>query len=287
MRYTGRQPFSSPGPVIMTLGRLLHYGIYLAWTLLAGLLVHLSTWEMPPDLPFVYVITPTYRRPTQKADLTRLANTLGQVPNLHWIVVEDSDKRSPMVAGVLSRCRAPSTHMNVPMPSYCKPHCVARGTEQRNMGLDWLRKNRGPVDSGVVYFGDDDNAYDLEVFEEIRSTKRVSVFPVGLIAGRWYERPKVRDGRVVGWYTGYGGRKFCIDMAGFAVNLHVLLAKPNARFVMKGVGGVQETDFLSLLTKVEDLEPLANNCTRVLVWHTRTQPAYVGKHVKDETSIEA
>ena len=33
----------------------------------------------------------------------------------------------------------------------------------------------------VVYFGDDDNTYDLRLFDEIRWTERVSVFPVGLI----------------------------------------------------------------------------------------------------------
>jgi len=44
-------------------------------------------------LPVIYVITPTYARAVQKADLTRLANTLLLVPSLHWIVVEDSDSR--------------------------------------------------------------------------------------------------------------------------------------------------------------------------------------------------
>lgn len=35
--------------------------------------------EIRKDLPFIYFITPTYRRPTQKADLVRLAQTLGML----------------------------------------------------------------------------------------------------------------------------------------------------------------------------------------------------------------
>ncbi|KAL2083414.1 hypothetical protein ACEWY4_021187 [Coilia grayii] len=223
----------------------------LALCLVAGFVLHLSFLEIPPDMPVIYVITPTHRRPTQKADLIRMANTVRQVPNLHWIVVEDAAARSPMVAGLLSRSGLVYTHMNITKPDFCKKSCVAKGTEQRNLGLDWLRKNRGPLDSGVVYFGDDDNTYDLELFEEMRYTKLVSVWPVGLIAARWYERPLVHNGTVVGWYTGFPGRRFAIDMAG------------KARFVLEDAKpGMQETNFLSRLTKLQCLEPKANNCTK-------------------------
>jgi len=44
-------------------------------------------------LPIIYIITPTYARPVQKAELTRLQNTLKHVSSLHWIVVEDADSR--------------------------------------------------------------------------------------------------------------------------------------------------------------------------------------------------
>lgn len=43
--------------------------------------------------PVIYVITPTYTRAVQKAELTRLLNTLSHVPSLHWIIVEDADAR--------------------------------------------------------------------------------------------------------------------------------------------------------------------------------------------------
>jgi len=49
-----------------------------------------------------------------------------------------------------------------------------RGVEQRNLALDWLRNAAAAgtlpqqkTGGGVVYFGDDDNTYDLEIFEEV------------------------------------------------------------------------------------------------------------------------
>ena len=52
-----------------------------------------------------------------------------------------------------------------------------RGVDQRNAGLEWLRNNCHRLFncSGVVYFGDDDNKYDLRVFKEVRHYV-VSVF---------------------------------------------------------------------------------------------------------------
>ena len=40
--------------------------------------------------PPIFVITPTYARAVQQAELVRLSNVFITVPNLHWIVVEDS-----------------------------------------------------------------------------------------------------------------------------------------------------------------------------------------------------
>lgn len=50
---------------------------------------------------------------------------------------------------------------------------------------------------------------------QMRTTRKVSVWPVGLVGGRRYERPVVENGKVVGWYTGWrADRPFAIDMAG-------------------------------------------------------------------------
>ena len=39
-----------------------------------------------------------------------------------------------------------------------------RGVSNRNCGLEWLRAN---AKSGVFYFADDDNTYDIQLFEEV------------------------------------------------------------------------------------------------------------------------
>ncbi|XP_010564129.1 PREDICTED: galactosylgalactosylxylosylprotein 3-beta-glucuronosyltransferase 2 [Haliaeetus leucocephalus] len=125
----------------------------------------------------------------------------------------------------------------------------------------------------------------------MRTTRKVSVWPVGLVGGRRYERPVVENGKVVGWYTGWrADRPFAIDMAGFAVSLQVILSHPKAVFKRRGSQpGMQESDFLKQITTVEELEPKANNCTKVLVWHTRTEKVNLANEPKyhlDTVSIE-
>jgi hypothetical protein len=63
----------------------------------------------------------------------------------------------------------------------------------------YLSREHAKDRDGVVYFADDDNTYALDLFKEIRTTARVSVFPVGLVGGVLVEKPKVLNGRVIGW----------------------------------------------------------------------------------------
>ena len=49
----------------------------------------------------LYIVTPTYSRPTQLPDLTRLANTLRLVPGAHWIVAEDANTTHEAVTELL------------------------------------------------------------------------------------------------------------------------------------------------------------------------------------------
>ncbi|TNN74995.1 Galactosylgalactosylxylosylprotein 3-beta-glucuronosyltransferase 1 [Liparis tanakae] len=125
-------------------------------------------------LPTIHIITPTYSRPVQKAELTRLANTFLHVPNLHWILVEDSQRRTPLVTRLLRETGLNYTHLNVETPRNYKlrgdtrdPR-IPRGTMQRNLALRWLREtfNANSSQAGIVYFADDDNTYSLELFEE-------------------------------------------------------------------------------------------------------------------------
>ena len=58
---------------------------------------------------------------------------------------------------------------SVPWPLYkISTLGAVRGVEQRNAGLRWLKEHVEPQNSsGVVYFADDDNKYDLRVFSEV------------------------------------------------------------------------------------------------------------------------
>ncbi|XP_056431807.1 galactosylgalactosylxylosylprotein 3-beta-glucuronosyltransferase 3 [Gadus chalcogrammus] len=234
-------------------------------------------------LPTIFVITPTYSRFVQKAELTRLSQTFLHVPQLHWVLVEDSPHKTPLVAGLLADSGLAYTHLHTATPkerklqdgdpSWLKP----RGAEQRNEGLRWLREDRrapqgADSQQGVVYFADDDNTYSIQLFQEMRSTQRVSVWPVGLVGGMRYERPVVEGGKVVRFHTGWRpSRPFPLDMAGFAVSLKAVLANPDACFDGNAPMGFLESSFLQGVVTMEELEPRADNCSKVLVWHTRTE----------------
>lgn len=68
---------------------------------------------------------------------------------------------------------------------------VPRGVANRRAALNWIKSNN--KSEGVLYFGDDDNTFHLKLFSEIRHTKVVSMFPVGLIGNYAVSSPVVRD----------------------------------------------------------------------------------------------
>lgn len=236
-------------------------------------------------LPTIYAITPTYSRHVQKAELTRLSHTLLLVPNLHWVVVEDSTRQTDLVSNFLQRLNTEFnfkriTHLYKQTPdafklkpgeaTWSKP----KGIWQRNKALRWLRDNHEVLDQkGIVYFVDDDNTYDLTVFDEMRDTRKVSVWPVAFVGGLLVEKPIIESGKVHAFNSMWKSeRPFPFDMAGFAINLRLLLSKPSALFSEKQEVGYVESHFLSqFVTDWTELEPKADNCTKILVWHTRTQ----------------
>lgn len=70
------------------------------------------------------------------------------------------------------------------MPAIYKrdPTAMPRGVSNRRAALNWIRLNHDINDSdAVIYFGDDDNTFHLDLFKEIRTTKKISMFPVGLV----------------------------------------------------------------------------------------------------------
>ena len=132
--------------------------------------------KLDPKVPWIFAITPTYARFTQKADLVRLAQTLMHVTNLHWIIVEDSTYRTDLISRLLHETGLSFTHLNFRTPAEMqrkrgetrrKHH---RGVGQRNSAITWLRENVDPDKTpGAVYFMDDDNTYHFRIFDEVGS----------------------------------------------------------------------------------------------------------------------
>ena len=135
------------------------------------------TIQIDKDRPLIFAITPTFARPVQKAELTRLAQTFLHVKNFYWIVVEDAVTKTKLVTRLLKESGIAYTHLNAMTPptyklgkndqNWKKP----RGVEQRNTALRWIRQNLNDSVKGVVYFADDDNTYAVKLFKEVRHRK--------------------------------------------------------------------------------------------------------------------
>jgi hypothetical protein len=118
--------------------------------------------------PLIYFITPTFKRLTQMADLTRLSNTLALAKGIYWIVIEDADMCSQRVRDLLDRSGLPYAHVaekSLPVNLLKDKLTIAKGVKQRNRALD-VTDSVGIT--GVVYFGDDDNAYDGKEYVYVR-----------------------------------------------------------------------------------------------------------------------
>lgn len=225
--------------------------------------------EINNVLPIIYAITPTYYRLTQRADLTRLASTLRLVEKMHWIVVEDWDVINPNIYEMLNSTGLSFTYMA--RKKLKTTRAYIKGADQRNAALDWIMEHHNQNFQAVFYFVDDDNTYSPEIFEQLRYTKKLSMWPVGLSGGRTYETPVVRNGKVTHFSAWMARRrKFPMDMAGFALNVKVLWEYHPMRFNATSTPGVQETNFLQICCTLNDIEPLADYCTKILVWHTKT-----------------
>lgn len=100
----------------------------------------------------------------------------------------------------------------------------------------------------------------------MRKIKRVGVWPVGLVGGLKVEKPIVdSSGKVTGFNSMWAPeRPFPIDMAGFAINLDLVKKNENVQFSFDVNRGYQESAILSkVVTSLDEVEPLADNCTKV------------------------
>lgn len=230
-----------------------------------------SKIQQHTDDLLIYFITPTFKRPSQLVDLIRLSQTLMHDAAIYWIVVEDSEQCTQRVRDVLIRSKLLFAHINALTPPQIKAMEVGpKGVAQRNAGLQVVEEIGM---HGIVYFGDDDNAYDLRLFPQLRQTQYVSVFGVGFVGGGTYERCVVSPETGKVWYiaTNWAGdRTFPLDMAGFAFHTRAIFAR-KPRFRNDWPMGFLETRFVEqLVSHMSQLQPLNNNCTDIFVWHVKT-----------------
>ncbi|CAF1526750.1 unnamed protein product, partial [Adineta steineri] len=177
----------------------------------------------------------------------------------------------------------PFVHLNIATPDYLKPTQNQstwrrpRGMFQKNIALQWIRSNTNRNDDALVYFADDDNTYHWKLFQEIRKVQSVGVWPVGLVGELLYERPICLNGKVHSWFHFiYRKRKFPTDMAGFAIHLNLIHKYSNYIFNVSATSiGQQESQILDTMTTQDQLECLANNASKIYVWHTKTQIMFI------------
>lgn len=62
-------------------------------------------------MPILFLVTPTYARCTQLADLNRFKNTLLHVPKIIWIIIEDSPIKTETISKFLQESKIPFVHL--------------------------------------------------------------------------------------------------------------------------------------------------------------------------------
>ncbi|ODM95485.1 Galactosylgalactosylxylosylprotein 3-beta-glucuronosyltransferase S [Orchesella cincta] len=193
----------------------------------------------------VWVVTPTYRNPFQYAELTRVAQALYPARKfVRWLVCDDHTKSSghPTHIKDLRRLLLQFNIKFTLITSTARPKKERimfnpKGVEGRRVALEFIRRRKL---QGTVYFADDDNTYDSDIFRQIQDTKTVSTWPTGLITDWAVSSPIVNaEGTVVDFFDSFRSRKFPVDFASFAINCSLLHANKKAN--IPWVQGYEET----------------------------------------------
>ena len=201
----------------------------------------------------VIVVTPTHKRPNRLRMVKNLQSMLEVRSDVVWILVEDGENKDEDLTRLLPGF---AVYLNIgPTKDF--------GNAQRNMAFEYIHDNDL---KGVVYNADDDNWYDPSLFDEIKKTRRLSVFPVSNLGPTGLERPIVRQSEFVGWQAGWKERKFPVDMGGFAFRSELLKQLSRPFWDHEGRGG--ESEFISkFVESPHELEFLCDECKRLMVRH--------------------
>ncbi|XP_076348056.1 galactosylgalactosylxylosylprotein 3-beta-glucuronosyltransferase 1-like [Tachypleus tridentatus] len=219
-------------------------------------IVYLSLFSIrsaPSHTPTIHIITPnTFINGIRIADLIRFSQTLMSVPNHHWVLVEVESQSSLLFQRALKRSNVNFTYLKIQNKqnlSFVSNLCV-------QVGLNFIRKT---VSTGVVFVADLENTFDLDLFEEIRYTQKVSVWPVGLVPPLSVSSPIVKNSKVVGFHDEHSQKtKFAMRWTGFAINIEFMLLHSKI------------TTSMSRNFNEDYFEVKADNCTQVLAWNTKT-----------------
>jgi galactosylgalactosylxylosylprotein 3-beta-glucuronosyltransferase 3 len=205
------------------------------------------------------LVTPTYKNPKRIFFISTCINMFKNVPDVTWVLCEDGDSIDEEVDALLSESKIPYKYLSFGPTN-------DKGNEQRNFCYEYI-VSAGL--KGIVYNADDDNEYDIRLFDEVKKTKNLSVFPVGNLGPNGIERPILKNGKILYWDAYWKCRRFPLDMAGFAFNSEYLYTKKQKNHKLwdhHGIGG--ETEFIGYITNsYDDLEFLCNGCTVCYVKH--------------------
>lgn len=107
----------------------------------------------------------------------------------------------------------------------------------------------------------------------MRFIKKVGIWPVAFTGAARWSGPVCKNGKVIGFHNNWKPwRTFPIDMAGFAINVKLLINDyPNASFEPQVRPGLMETSFLEQITTIDELEGRADNCMKVRLCCTSRQ----------------
>lgn len=95
----------------------------------------------------------------------------------------------------------------------------------------------------------------------MRWTQKVSVWPVAFSSNSYYKRPICKNNRVISWLCqGKCKSSDVLDSIGYATNLQHLVRKLGVQFTSKS-----HFNFIKKLVQLNELEPKADNCTKVTI----------------------
>ena len=203
----------------------------------------------------IYIITPTYTRPTQLAELTILAQALEHIPYLHWIVMEF--EMTDPVTHFLTETNLQYTHLdsNGTMTGFVPGINACNGL--RNIALDHMGVKHGNS-SGVILFANLDRTYSAELFDKVRDIKKVGIWPTVFAKEQFVCNP-LRFNQAAPSYP--------INLGSVGFSTDILSKGPELRFPLK----VSDTDGISWLMKgfiSDKAEIEIVSCDGQFVWFT-------------------